>query len=315
MKKRIYISIFIVSSLCFHALYARAQSLDRAHIFRDYIKYKTGDFASCVQLKNRDSMKASAIVKLNGGLNQDDYLVHLTSEPPGFVDNYLSSYRDLGGGRYEFVNVKFGLPAPGPTWESYTYHFDIVDSATKLTVYDSAEWTIPSGYVTEPLDIPACHAFSGVLLNPMVKWGATLSPEEGFYRLRVYKLKPDDCFDYQANPYRTPLFQDTTFTLKNFTMERGKSYAIGIQSIINHPDADWLINRSQYYVRYDAILKCPADYNDDSKVDGLDFIIFRNEWGRDDCDIAECECDMNCDGKVDGLDFIIFRNNWGCIYP
>jgi len=64
-----------------------------------------------------------------------------------------------------------------------------------------------------------------------------------------------------------------------------------------------------------AFADCPADYNDDGKVDGLDFIIFRNEWGRTDCLSVGCEGDMNSDGKVDGLDFIIFRNDWGKVCP
>ena len=58
-----------------------------------------------------------------------------------------------------------------------------------------------------------------------------------------------------------------------------------------------------------------GDFNEDCRVDGLDFIIFRNEWGRTDCLSVGCEGDMNSDGKVDGLDFIIFRNNWGKICP
>ena len=64
-----------------------------------------------------------------------------------------------------------------------------------------------------------------------------------------------------------------------------------------------------------AAVPFPGDFNEDCRVDGLYFIIFRNEWGRTDCLSAECECDMNSDGKVDGLDFIIFRNNWGKTCP
>jgi hypothetical protein len=57
---------------------------------------------------------------------------------------------------------------------------------------------------------------------------------------------------------------------------------------------------------------CIGDFNDDGRVDGLDFIAFRNEWGNTGCGNTQtCLCDMNSDGKVDGLDFIIFRNNWG----
>jgi len=70
-----------------------------------------------------------------------------------------------------------------------------------------------------------------------------------------------------------------------------------------------------YKVQTAWVPECPADYNDDGKVDGLDFIIFRNQWGRTDCLSVGCEGDMNSDGKVDGLDFIIFRNNWGKICP
>jgi hypothetical protein len=53
--------------------------------------------------------------------------------------------------------------------------------------------------------------------------------------------------------------------------------------------------------------------NGDDIIDGLDFIIFRNEWGMTGCNDpnTQCLCDFNTDGKVDGLDFIIFRNSWG----
>jgi hypothetical protein len=63
-----------------------------------------------------------------------------------------------------------------------------------------------------------------------------------------------------------------------------------------------------------GVQECPGDFNDDGKVDGLDFIIFRNGWGSTDCGTSlDCPADMNGDGKVDGLDFIEFRNNWGSI--
>ena len=225
MKKRIFISIFIVGCLCFHVQYVRAQSFDWAHIWRDNIVHEAGVFTG---VQDRDSMKVSC--KLTGVSNPDDYLVHLTSENSGFIDTYLSSYRNLGGGAYEFVNLLSRLPDPGPDWESDTYHFEIVDSDTKSIVYDSAEWTIPTGYVTNPLDIPAWHAFSGDVLNPTVKWGATLSPGEGLYGLRVYELNPDGSFNYQAISYSTPLFPTTTWILNNFTLENGKSYAIVILS-------------------------------------------------------------------------------------
>jgi hypothetical protein len=62
-----------------------------------------------------------------------------------------------------------------------------------------------------------------------------------------------------------------------------------------------------------SVLTC--DFNYDCVVDGLDFIMFRNEWGVTDCVNVGCACDMNEDGKVDGLDFITFRNNWGKTCP
>jgi endo-1,4-beta-xylanase len=61
-----------------------------------------------------------------------------------------------------------------------------------------------------------------------------------------------------------------------------------------------------------TMLQIIGDFNGDGKVDGLDFIAFRNEWGNTGCSSSNtCHCDMNEDGKVNGLDFIIFRNNWG----
>jgi len=77
--------------------------------------------------------------------------------------------------------------------------------------------------------------------------------QEGKYKLRIYELNPDGSFNYQAITHSTPRFETTTYTLDDFTLEYGKSYAVGIQSIITHPDTGGTLNRSQYYIRYDAI--------------------------------------------------------------
>ena len=55
----------------------------------------------------------------------------------------------------------------------------------------------------------------------------------------------------------------------------------------------------------------PGDFNNDGKVDMLDYTIFLDEWGRDDCNELSvvCLCDLNEDGLVDSLDFNIFREN------
>ena len=60
---------------------------------------------------------------------------------------------------------------------------------------------------------------------------------------------------------------------------------------------------------------CKGDLDLDGKVDGSDFLLFRDDWGRTDCSSAGCVGDLDGDGKVDGSDFLIFRDNWGNVCP
>lgn len=53
---------------------------------------------------------------------------------------------------------------------------------------------------------------------------------------------------------------------------------------------------------------CPGDYNQDGRVDTIDFISFLNDWNAHDQG-----ADWNADGRFDTLDFIAFLNDWtGC---
>lgn len=263
LKKIIWLALLISFIFC-TAPYAKAATIDYAHVWRDNIVYETGAFTG---VQNRDTMKASA--ELSSVPDPNDYSVHLTSGVSGPVDTYLGSYRDHGGGSYEYVNTG-PLAAPGPAWEGFTYTFDLFNVSDSSSILATATWTIPAGSVTNPVAIPTWTSFSGDLLNPTISWEPTIAPSEGKYKLRIYELNPDGSFNYQAITHSTPQFETTTYTLDDFTLEYGKSYAIGIQSIIIHPDTGGTLNRSQYYIRYAAIATpataAPCDINGDGKM-------------------------------------------------
>lgn len=58
---------------------------------------------------------------------------------------------------------------------------------------------------------------------------------------------------------------------------------------------------------------CFGDFDGDGDVDLSDFIVFRGEYGRTDCDpqLSSCQGDFDGDGDVDLSDFIQFRSNYG----
>ena len=57
-----------------------------------------------------------------------------------------------------------------------------------------------------------------------------------------------------------------------------------------------------------------ADVNNDGEVNNVDYTIFNNDYGLDNCDLDNCYCDgtdMNMDGKVNLLDYTIFEREYG----
>ena len=52
---------------------------------------------------------------------------------------------------------------------------------------------------------------------------------------------------------------------------------------------------------------CPADFNDDGLVDGIDFGFLLVAWG----ECTGCAEDLNDDGMVDGIDVGLFLAAWG----
>jgi len=180
------------------------------------------------------------------------YRIHLTSSS-GIVDTYLASYRNFGGGTYEYVNQSGALGPPGAQLGNVTYNFEVLNYPSGMTtgVFDS--WYIPPDAVTNPIDIPTWTAFSGDLLNPTISWDATFGIGEGTYKLRIYELNPDGSFNYRTYIHSTPQFETNSYNLLDYTLEYGKSYAIGVQSRLNlgAGTTAWA-NRSQYYARYDT---------------------------------------------------------------
>ncbi len=57
MLKRIFISILLVSCLCFQAMFVNAFTLDLAFVFRDKIVHEAGVFTG---VQDQDGMKATA---------------------------------------------------------------------------------------------------------------------------------------------------------------------------------------------------------------------------------------------------------------
>jgi hypothetical protein len=160
----------------------------------------------------------------------------------------------------------------------------------------------------------------GTLEGGSVKENAVYS-EDGFftdpdsgYRPPLPHWTPADAWtatvDYGngSGPKALVLETDGTFALRHEYSEKG-IYKVTVTVTDNTGKVG--SNTAQVTVIED----CEGDFNEDSKVDGLDFIMLRNEWGMTDCLTNSCGCDMNEDGKVDGLDFIIFRNNWGEVCP
>ena len=259
MLKKVLASLFILCCITWPAQYVKAVTVDWVGVFRDNIVYETGSFTG---VTDQDTMKAFAELTLSSLENPVDYRVEFTGGPV-VPPVYMQSYRYLGGTSWEYVNPP--LPAPGSAWQDYTYNFQVVDASTLLpgTLPSASRNIPPGGYVTDPLNIPGSISFSGALLNPTISWNPVswVNPESMVsnavdrYRLRFYELNPDGSFNYAAIGFQTTSLFTNTFTLDATfgTLENGKSYAIGLQSIVNNPLGGGTLNRSQYYVRYDAV--------------------------------------------------------------
>ena len=55
---------------------------------------------------------------------------------------------------------------------------------------------------------------------------------------------------------------------------------------------------------------CDADYNGNNYVDGLDYAIFGQNWGKP-VPPGNPDVDMNCNGYIDGIDYGLFGPQWG----
>ena len=260
MLKKDLLLLCVRCCIIWSAQYVNAVSIEWAGVWRDNIVYEPGSFTGVM---NQDRMSASA--ELSSVAVSDDYKVLFTATPSGGPVSssvYLSSYRQLSPTSYEYVNPP--LPAPGSTWEGYTYNFQVVDASTLLPfAVPPASWTINStGYLVSPLAVPGTVSISGSLVHPTISWDPVLwwnplllaeTPVD-CYRLRFYELNPDGSFDYATIGFKSGILIDNIFTLDPTiaTLEAGKSYAIGIQSRVLNPAGGGTLNRSQYYIRYDV---------------------------------------------------------------
>ena len=55
------------------------------------------------------------------------------------------------------------------------------------------------------------------------------------------------------------------------------------------------------------VCECYADYNYDKRIDGSDFLILKQEFGRNDCQVNSCQADCNGDGIVNTSDLDILK--------
>jgi hypothetical protein len=273
MLKKIVVLLFIVFFLFQPMHEAFAIEIEWAHVFRDNRVFETGAF---IGVTDRDGMGASAAVYVDIG-DPDDYEVYLTSSSPGPVDIYLTKYRDLGGGSWEYVNPT-PLAPPSTAWENVTYTFTLVYASDKSPVGVPVKtWYICSDDVTDPDPVPtpdpSSVVLSGTCSSLHIEWENVLGnvlqygPFTGHYAIRVYLVDPDGrlnyaIYSYQYGKWPKPEFDFPDSLCGDFC----QSWAIGIQSRINHcgvnPLGGGLVNRSQYYFKYDPDPSCTNVYID-----------------------------------------------------
>jgi hypothetical protein len=56
---------------------------------------------------------------------------------------------------------------------------------------------------------------------------------------------------------------------------------------------------------------CNCDLNEDGRCDMMDWLLFGQRWGANDCASVPCACDLNADGRCDMRDWLLFGREWG----
>jgi Right handed beta helix region len=59
--------------------------------------------------------------------------------------------------------------------------------------------------------------------------------------------------------------------------------------------------------QYGGVMVCPADLNDDDKVDGMDLALLLGNWGK----VSGSAADFTLDGVVNGIDLALLLSAWG----
>jgi hypothetical protein len=237
----------------------KAVEIEYGHVFRDNRVYEPDAF---IGVTDRDRVGTSSEVDV-GTDNPDDYEVHLTSSS-GIVDMYLIKYRQLSSTSWEYVGT-LPITIPESDLEDVWYQFELVYASDHAPVggVGLKYWYIPDGDITNPVPIPDWVTFSGDCSNLHVEWENVLGnvlpagPYTGHYSMRVYLLNPDGSLNYAIYTYQFGKWAAPEFDLPVSLCDPDcGSWAIGIQSRINFTGADplggGLVNRSQYYFRYDA---------------------------------------------------------------
>jgi hypothetical protein len=259
MKKIIISFISIGLIICVFGGVTFAIEIEWAGVFREKRVFEPGAFTG---VTDREMMVASAIVDL-GTLDPDDYEVYLTSSS-GMVTWYLPKYKQYSGYSDTSWEYSYAFLPTGPEWEEVTYTFELVYASNKGPVgVPTKASNIYSGDVTDPVPIPDWVDISGDCSELQLEWENVLENDceekhyKGNYRIRVYPLNPDGSFNYRIWLFRSERFPCPDYTLTDLS-EGCKSYAIGVESNINYsgapPLGEGLVNRSQYYFRYDACM-------------------------------------------------------------
>ena len=146
------------------------------------------------------------------------------------------------------------------SWDDTTYEFYV----NNIKIEHASKFIPPRAFVPM-MSVPS--AIYDRSTNT-VSWNDV--SEADTYRVRVLTS------DLHVLKYDSGSLPSTT-TSFYFDIICPAGYAIRIEAWDTPVPNDTVINRSIYST---MALKCIADLNKDGRVDGLDFIIFRNNWGK-----------------------------------
>jgi lysophospholipase L1-like esterase len=112
----------------------------------------------------------------------------------------------------------------------------------------------------------------------------------------------DNCLNIPNGPLLGTCVEsiDSLIVGKNTTCT-SENECSGTNEFCQMEQGDWNNNR------IGDVCECYADYNYDKRIDGSDFLILKQEFGRNDCQVNSCQADCNGDGIVNTSDLDILK--------